>query len=290
MCKTKEENFIMLPSVDFCFQELMEDEKVRRGFIGAILNVPPEELESVELLPKRLRKKHKKDKYGILDVRVRLKNGEQMNIEMQSVAYDYWQERSLFYLGKMYVDQVHEGEDYNQLKKCIHVGILDFNLFEHERYYSRFHIWEDTSRDMYSDKFEIHILELPKLANYEYPQTELLSWAQFFGAKSKEEIEMVAEQDEYLQRAYEKLAEISADESRRDEYEERLKAIRDHRHMIASGRREGLREGLREGEEKGTQKVNMLNQKLLADGRNEDMIKSWSDGEFQKKLLEEYGL
>ena len=39
-----------------------------------------------------------------------------------------WAERSLFYLSKMYIDQIHEGEDYGQLKKCIHVGILDFKL------------------------------------------------------------------------------------------------------------------------------------------------------------------
>ena len=152
MCKkTKEQKFIMLPSVDFCFQELMEDEEVRRGFIGAFLRIPPEEILDMELLPKKLRKKYKEEKYGILDVRVRLREGEQLNIEMQSIAYDYWQERSLFYLGKMYVDQIHEGEDYDKLKKCIHVGILDFTLFEHERYYSCFHIWEDTIRDMYSD-------------------------------------------------------------------------------------------------------------------------------------------
>ena len=219
MCKkTKEQKFIMLPSVDFCFQELMEDEEVRRGFIGAFLRIPPEEILDMELLPKKLRKKYKEEKYGILDVRVRLREGEQLNIEMQSIAYDYWQERSLFYLGKMYVDQIHEGEDYDKLKKCIHVGILDFTLFEHERYYSCFHIWEDTIRDMYSDKFEIHVLELPKLAKYEY-----------------------------IHKAYDKLEEISADEEKRLEYEERQKAIRDHRHMLASGRREGLREGLREG-------------------------------------------
>ena len=48
-------------------------------------------------------------------------------------------------------------------------------------------------------------------------------------------------------KAYDKLEEISADEEKRLEYEERQKAIRDHRHMLASGRREGLREGLREG-------------------------------------------
>lgn len=248
MCKkTKEQKFIMLPSVDFCFQELMEDEEVRRGFIGAFLRIPPEEILDMELLPKKLRKKYKEEKYGILDVRVRLREGEQLNIEMQSIAYDYWQERSLFYLGKMYVDQIHEGEDYDKLKKCIHVGILDFTLFEHERYYSCFHIWEDTIRDMYSDKFEIHVLELPKLAKYEYPQTELLRWAQFFGARSREEIEVLAEKYEYIHKAYDKLEEISADEEKRLEYEERQKAIRDHRHMLASGRREGLREGLREG-------------------------------------------
>ena len=255
MCMTtnekKEESFIMLPSVDFCFQELMEAEEVRRGFISAILRIPPEEITEVELLPKKLRKKHKEEKYGILDVRVLLRDGEQMNIEMQSIAYDYWQERSLFYLGKMYTDQIHEGEDYNKLKKCIHVGILNFTLFEHERYYSCFHIWEDTARDLYSDKFEIHILELTKLAQYEYPQTELLRWAQFFGAKSKEEIQMLAEKDEYIHKAYDKLEEISADEEKRLEYEERQKAIRDYRHILASGRREGMREGLKEGMKEG---------------------------------------
>lgn len=99
---------------------------------------------------------------------------------------------------------------------------------------------------MYSDKFEIHVLELPKLAKYEYPQTELLRWAQFFGARSREEIEVLAEKYEYIHKAYDKLEEISADEEKRLEYEERQKAIRDHRHMLASGRREGLREGKHE--------------------------------------------
>ena len=259
MCMTKketkkqkqEQKFLMLPSVDFCFQELMEDKEILRGFCGAILRVPPEEIEEIELLPKQLRKKHKEEKYGILDVHIRLNNGERMNIEMQSTSYDYWQERSLFYLSKMYTEQIKQGEDYESLKKCIHVGILNFNLFRHDRYYSRFHIWEDTSREMYTDKFEIHILELTKLAQYEYPQTELLRWAQFFGAKNREEMQMLAEQDKYIDKAYRRLEEMSADEQKRCEYEMRQKAIRDHRHMLASGRREGLREGRREGLREG---------------------------------------
>ena len=274
MCMTKKETkkqkqeqaFLMLPSVDFCFQELMEDREVLRGFCGAILRVPPEEIEEIELLPKQLRKKHKEEKYGILDLHIRLNNGERMNIEMQSTSYDYWQESSLFYLSKMYVEQIKQGEDYDSLKKCIHVGILNFNLFRHDRYYFRFHIWEDTSREMYTDKFEIHILELPKLAQYEYPETELLRWAQFFGAKNREEMQMLAEQDKYIDKAYRRLEEMSADEQKRWEYEMRQKAIRDHRHMLASGRREGEKIGEQRGLEQGERKKAVeIARKMLGD-------------------------
>lgn len=193
----QEEKFLMLPSVDFCFKELMEEKEM-------------------ELLPKQLRKKYKEEKYGILDVHIRLNNGERMNIEMQSTAYDYWRERSLFYLSKMY-----------------------------------------------TDKSEIHILELTK--HYEYPQTELLRWAKFFGAKNREEIQMLTEQDKYIDKAYRRLEEMSADEQKRWEYEMRQKAIRDHRHMLASGRREGEQIGEQRGEHN---KAVELAQKMLARGRD----------------------
>lgn len=236
-----------------------------KRILRAILHVLPEEIKDMILLPKQLRKKYPEEKYGILDVHVLLNNGERMNIEMQSISYDYWQERSLFYLAKMYTDQIHEGEDYDNLKKCIHVGILDFTLFNHNRYYSCFHIWEDTSRELYTDKFEIHMLELPKLVKYEYPQTELLRWAKFFGAKNREEIQMLAEQDKYIDKAYRRLEEMSADEQKRWEYEMRQKAIRDHRHMLASGRREGEQIGEQRGEHN---KAVELAQKMLARGRD----------------------
>lgn len=239
--------FIMKPKVDFCFKELLSDEYVRRGFLSAILGVAPDMILWTKLLPTYLRKQHKDDKFGILDVRVMLQDESQVDVEIQVIAYDYWAERSLFYISKMYVDQIHEGEDYGQLKKCIHVGILDFKLFDDEEYYSRFHIWEDNRRLQYSDKFEIHVLELPKLEKYDYPETELLKWARFFNATNKEELEMAAEGNEYTQKAYDRLVELSADEEKRMEYEERQKALRDYQHMMNSGWRQGVSEGREEG-------------------------------------------
>ncbi len=239
--------FIMKPKVDFCFKELLSDEYVRRGFLSAILGVAPDMILWTKLLPTYLRKQHKDDKFGILDVRVMLQDESQVDVEMQVIAYDYWAERSLFYLSKMYVDQIHEGEDYGQLKKCIHVSILDFKLFDDEEYYSRFHIWEDNRRLQYSDKFEIHVLELPKLEKYDYPETELLKWARFFNATDKEELEMAAGGNEYTQKAYERLVELSADEEKRMEYEARQKALRDYQHMMNSGWRQGVSDGREEG-------------------------------------------
>ena len=74
-CKTskeKQEDFIMLPTVDFCFKELMQNDNIRKNIIAALLNVPPSEVENTELIPTILRKESKDDKYGILDVRVKL--------------------------------------------------------------------------------------------------------------------------------------------------------------------------------------------------------------------------
>ena len=39
----KKDDFIMLPTSDFCFKELMQNSKVRKGIISALLGISPEE-------------------------------------------------------------------------------------------------------------------------------------------------------------------------------------------------------------------------------------------------------
>ena len=80
------DNFIMLPTVDFCFKELMQNPKVRKGFIAAILGKAHEMIRRTTLLPTALRKESEEDKLGILDVLVELEDGSKMNMEMQ-VSY-----------------------------------------------------------------------------------------------------------------------------------------------------------------------------------------------------------
>ena len=128
----------------------------------------------------------------------------------------------------------------------------DFLLFpDYEGYYSRFHIWEDSRREKYTDKLEIHVLELPKLKRYHSPETELLKWAKFFHAQTREEFEAMAKENEYLEKAYERLVNISADEKKRREYQAREDALRDYNWQMKTSWRRGVREGMQRGIETG---------------------------------------
>ena len=245
-------NFIMLPTVDFCFKELMQNPKVRKGFISALLNLPPEEVEDTVLLPTLLSRDSADDKLGIMDVRVLLRDGTQMNMEMQVKYFEYWDERALFYLSKMFDSQIRKGESYEKLQKCIHVSILDFIHFPNDnKCYRRIHFRDDQTSQLYSDKMELQILELKKLPPEVKTGEDVLAWMRFFSSKSKEEFQNMAKTNEYLDEAYNTLLNLSADEKKRLEYEAREKALKDYNTQISSAEKRGLKAGEEIGRKAG---------------------------------------
>ena len=286
--------FLMKPKVDFCFKELMQDEEVRNAFLAAVLGINLEEIVESRILPSHLRQKDKDDKLGILDVRVLLNNKEQIDIEIQVTSSEYWVERTLVLSGKDVCGSAKTGEKtIKNLEKCIHVGILNFNIvWMMKNTIPAFISGRIRERKMYSDKYEIHTLELPKLAKHEYPETELLKWLQFINAESKEEFEMAAEKSEYIKKAYEDLNRISADEEKRLEYEARERAIRDHQYFSTVYKETGLREGRKEGLKIGRQEGR---QEGLQEGRQEGLQEGRQEGRQEGiqvvvELLREMGM
>ena len=270
------DNFIMLPTVDFCFKELMQNPKVRKGFISALLNLSPDEVEDTVLLPTLLPRDSADDKQGIMDVRVLLKNGTQMNMEMQVKYFEYWDERALFYLSKMFDSQIHKGESYEKLQKCIHVSILDFIHFPNDKEcYRRIHFRDDKTSHLYSDKMELQILELKKLPSDVKTSQDVLTWMKFFSGKSRKEFQNMAKTNEYLDEAYNTLLNLSADEKKRLEYEAREKALKDYNTQISSAEKRGLKageeSGLRRGKELGIQEARQVF-KLYMQGKSQEEI------------------
>lgn len=269
----KTDNFIMLPTVDFCFKELMQDEKVRKGLIAALLNVSPTEVESTTLMPTILRKRYPEDKYGILDVRVELKNGVQIDLEMQVESYEFWSNRSVYYVSKMYTEQIKEGEDYDKLQKCIQVGILCFPLFEDNKCYRRIALCDTESGEEYTDLIEMHVLELSKLPPEQKNETDIIKWMRFFGGTCEEDFKKMAEKDEYIGEAYETLKNMSEDEIKRMEYEARQKAIRDYNSYMHSAERRGVKRGIKSGINIGQEELlKQLVKKKLAKGKEPEVI------------------
>jgi len=255
------DNFIMLPTVDFCFKGLMENPKVRQGFIAALLNKAPEEIKETVLLPTILRREYADDKSGILDVRVLLYDGAQMDMEMQVASFEFWDRRVIFYLSKMFADQMKKGESYDKLQKCIHVSILNFvHVPDDEECYRRIAFVDERTGKIYSDLLEIQILELPKLSKKMKSESEVVKWMRFFSGKSREEFVDMAKTSEYLEEAYRTLEQLSADDIKRMEYEAREKALRDYNSQMSSALARGQKVGEQIGEER-TKKIFKLHLK-----------------------------
>ena len=244
--------FIMLPTVDICFMSLMNNPKVRKGFIAALLNVDPGTIAETTLLPTALRQDYPDDKLGILDVRTALKDGRQLDMEMQVAYFANWDARVLFYLCKIFTDQLKNGEPYENLKKCIHVSILDFIYFKNdEECYRTICFCDEKTGKKYTDLMEIQILELRKLPNELKNDSNILNWMRFLGGKTRREFEAMAKKDKYIDEAYKELEKLSADEQAKLEYEAREKAIRDYNSQMNSALKRGMEEGLSQGEKQG---------------------------------------
>lgn len=93
---------------------------------------------------------------------------------------------------------------------------------------------------------------------------------------------MLAQKDTYIASAYEQLQVISQDREKRLEYEAREKAIRDYNQMMLEAERRGI--------EQGEERINRLNALLIKEKRFQDLERSTTDKDYQKQLMEKYGI
>ena len=260
-------DFLMKPKIDFAFKEIMMDEQARIGFLSAILKLNPSDIRNTQILNTNLRKLHDNEKQGILDVRILMNDDTEIDIEIQLSILNVWADRALFYLAKMYTEQINSGEDYTIFKKCVSISILDFELFKDTpEFYSCFHIREDTRHAIYTDKMEFHVLELPKLPKeLREDSNDIELWGKFISAERKEEFDVLAEKNTYIDSAYQHLQLISQDKQKRMEYEAREKAVRDYNQGLLEAREAGKNEGREET-------TICIAKNLLSSGFSVDMI------------------
>src|SRR5437762_10728287 len=121
------------PKVDYAFKHLFGRESTRPLLIDVIDQVlspaAGHRILDLELLNPFNPKEAFDDKLSILDIKARDESGRQFNVEMQMLAFPGYEKRVLYYWSKLYQQQLHQGEDYLELKPTISISFLDHVLF-----------------------------------------------------------------------------------------------------------------------------------------------------------------
>lgn len=196
-------------------------------FLMAVLKLSPDEYDEVTIANPILLQEYKGDKLGILDVRLKLKSGKTINIEIQIQPVPHMKERIVFYDAKLITDQIGESDNYEKIKRVISIIITDYPLIdESPNYHHRFLLYDPENNVTFTDILEIHTLEIPKIG--ESDDTRLWNWMKFLDVKTEEELNVLAEKSPIMKKAAVRLMELSADEKARMLYEAREKERRDN--------------------------------------------------------------
>ena len=199
---------------DYMFRALFQQNTVAlKGLLSSLLHMPPENILSVEIMNPIVIGETINDKEFRLDIKAVLNHYQQINLEMQVVNRHDWPERSIGYLSRMY-NSLQKGDQYINVKPAIHVGILNFSPFEGEPiFYSQNVLMDMNKHRIYSDKFQVNVLELKQieLATEEDKEWNLDFWAKLFKAGTWEELKMIAKDNEYFTEASNTLCDLYAD-------------------------------------------------------------------------------
>ena len=241
------------PLNDFIFKKIFGEkgnEDILISFINAVLKrTKKEPIVEIEIIDnKQLTKELILDKTGIIDVRAKTSKGENIDIEVQLTDQGNMDKRTLFYWGKMYLENIKQGEDYTSLEKVITINILDFEFLGTESYQSSFHLWEDLEKDyMLTDVVEIHFLELPKFRkkkDKDYRDNAIERWLMFLEKDiSETTLKELMSLDTAIEKAEQKIEYLSSDEEAMRIYYERERSLHERANMISSAEERGREEG-----------------------------------------------
>ncbi|MDR0331608.1 MAG: Rpn family recombination-promoting nuclease/putative transposase [Chitinispirillales bacterium] len=224
-CRTPE---LLPPSVDVVFKLLFGDERhkgILAAFLTAVLGFRVL-TRDITLLDPHLKRNYPKDKLGVLDVRLRLRNKKLINVEMQVENKKGIRGRLEYYISKSIADQMQESDDYTKLTPTVMILVSKRTVLrETKEYHSEFGTIEKSKHFELHGLRAIHILELSKLPKNS--NSRLVDWLRFINATQKEDFMTLTQECKHLAKALNALANTSANAEARAIYENRLKAARD---------------------------------------------------------------
>ena len=285
---------------DYLFKLLLGSEENKaclQDFLECVLDMEAGTITDLELLDKELTKDTVTDKTGILDVKVRLKDGPTIDIEIQNSWSAEFIPRTLFYWAKLYIEGFKEGWAYTSLTKCITINLVSEGFKLNTQVHSVYRILEQKNRQLLTDLLEIHFLNLALASQERIPaetiekEQKLIIWLQFINTDDREIRNMLAMTSPILQMLNEQIDVLTLSPVERKLYESRMKLKSDITTIseaqfsagVERGKSLGLAEGIEQGRSEGIEQGSR--QKALETAR---ILKQFGDS--VQKIAQATGL
>ena len=274
----------LLPAkTDLVFKAIMTadgDLEPLASLLSSILELDLHERD-ISVANTELTATHEDRKLTRVDVRVTLADGKHINTEIQVNDEHNMEKRSIYYLSRLYSEQLKPKMKFEDICPAIAINILDFPFLPFTEYHNRYRLKNTVNSHELTDVFEVNFLELPKVPYKDLKSLKDL-WMRFLAAEDEETLEMLRNRDPIFEKAVNKLVYFSADEQLRYELDMREKWEIDHYSAMATrearaierGRAEGREEGKQEGfEENKRQIVIEMKKKNFTDDVIADIVK-----------------
>ena len=174
-------------------------------FLNLILNRTEENaFKKVEFLNPEYNPLTKDGKLAILDIKASVDDKAFVNIELQVSRQNYMPKRSMFYISRMFSEQMVKGQDYETLKPVIGINLLDFSLFDDiDTWHNVARFKLDNTDKISTDCISLRLLELPKLKYSDLEKVKRLeAWGAYFSGRcNQEELEVLVMNEPLLKKA-----------------------------------------------------------------------------------------
>ena len=287
------ENVEITPKKDIVFKSLFGkkgNEGILKDFLEAILEIKIDSLQldlSTEFLP---------DYYGgkksVVDVRAKLTDGTEVNVEMQADSSKYSDKRCLEYWSRVYTHTPKAGEKKDDFKKTICIWIVDGEVFDGFTDYQSDWKIIDQKHKVYDrfNELEFHIIELPKFRKDDtIKKSKKNFWLWFIDHTNEEMVDLAYISEKEIAEARKQLDKLRSnrelmlriiDEEMYEEDQQRA-LERATEEGLAKGMEEGLAKGMEEGLAKGMEEGRELGiEQGIEQGERKNKI------ETAKKMLE----
>jgi predicted transposase/invertase (TIGR01784 family) len=152
----------------------------------------------------------------------------------------------------LHQQQLHEGQDYLELRPTVSISFLNHVMFPQvPDYHLRFRLLEQAHHFPLTDGMEFHIIELPKFTKSATQlETTLDVWLYFLrhaATMNTDALPVALQQQPLVLQAVEELQMVTQTDEERERYESRRKAHLDYNTGMKLARMEGRVEGEKVG-------------------------------------------